>query len=184
MHRMLESLKIASPVRKRNCSTRSHSAGTTLDCYGSKPGPAPGADTKCARIGGQKRVLISFTIESINTDVSETRTTTGRRIQLLLAHFDLNQSVGKPLLRHLKLNARDKNSVFSKTFSFLYVIIFYLISPYFILFYYHFYGVNQFTLHSSAIAQIFLPHIYNHVPLCNFSLYLKKAGLASRNIVY
>ena len=54
MHRMLESLKIASPVRKRNCSTRSHSAGTTLDCYGSKPGPAPGADTKCARIGGQE----------------------------------------------------------------------------------------------------------------------------------
>ena len=32
--------------------------------------------------------------------------------------------------------------------------IFYLISPYFILFYYHFYVVNTFTLHTFAIAQI------------------------------
>ena len=34
------------------------------------------------------------------------------------------------------------------------------------------------------LRKYFLPHIYKHVPLCNFSLYLKKAGLASRNIVH
>ena len=31
------------------------------------------------------------------------------------------------------------------------------------------------------LRKYFLPHIYKHLPLCNFSLYLKKAGLASRN---
>ena len=53
------------------------------------------------------------------------------------------------------------------------------------LFHYHFYVVNHFNLRSSAIAQIFVTtYIYKHVPFCNFSLYLKKAGLASRNIVH
>ena len=34
------------------------------------------------------------------------------------------------------------------------------------------------------LRKYLLPHIYKHVPFCNFSLYLKKAGLASRNIVH
>ena len=35
---------------------------------------------------------------------------TGRRIQLLLARFDLNQSTGQYLFWHFKLNATDKHS--------------------------------------------------------------------------
>ena len=42
--------------RKRNRSTCSHCAGTTLDRYGSKTVPAPGADTKLAWIGGPKPI--------------------------------------------------------------------------------------------------------------------------------
>ena len=34
------------------------------------------------------------------------------------------------------------------------------------------------------LRKYLLPHIYKHMPFCNFSLYLKKAGLASRNIVH
>ena len=35
---------------------------------------------------------------------------TGRRIQLLLAQFDLNQSIGQHLFWHFKLNVTDKHS--------------------------------------------------------------------------
>ena len=35
---------------------------------------------------------------------------TGRRIQLLLARFDLNQSIGQHLFWHFKLNGTDKHS--------------------------------------------------------------------------
>ena len=39
-------------------------------------------------------------VAPLNTDVFETRTVTGRRMHLLLARFDLNQSIGKPLFLH------------------------------------------------------------------------------------
>ena len=52
-------------------------------------------------------------IESLSKDVFETRTAAGRRMQLLWARSDLNQSVGKPLFKHFKLNATDKRSVAS-----------------------------------------------------------------------
>ena len=52
-------------------------------------------------------------LESLSTDVFEMWMATGRRMQLLLAHFDFNQSVGKPWFKHSKFNVTDKNSVAS-----------------------------------------------------------------------
>ena len=53
--------------------------------------------------------VLSWTLESSSTDVFETRTGAGRRMQLLLARFDLNQSVGKLYFKNFKLNATDEN---------------------------------------------------------------------------
>ena len=49
-------------------------------------------------------------------------------------------------------------------------------------FLYLLYTVNQFSFtHFRYCVSIFS---YKHMPQCKFSLYLKKAGLASRNIVH
>ena len=48
---------------------------------------------------------------SLSTDVFETRTATGSRMQLLLAHFDHHQSIGKPLFYHFELNATDEKVI-------------------------------------------------------------------------
>ena len=50
-----------------------------------------------------------------------------------------------------------------------------------ILIYYHF-MLSIYVV--PLLRKYFLPHIYKHLPFCNFSLYLKKAGLVSRNIVH
>ena len=56
-----------------------------------------------------------------------------------------------------------------------------------IYFYYYFISlnllctVNQFSTHFRYCVSTFS---YKHMPQCKFSLYLKKAGLASRNIVH
>ena len=62
--------------------------------------------------------------------------------------------------------------------------IFYLISPHVICFTIIFMLSIILIYVVPLLSKYFLPHIYKHVPLCNFSLYLKKAGLASRNIVH
>ena len=53
-------------------------------------------------------------VAPLNTDVFETRTVTGRRMHLLLARFDRNQSIEKPLFykhENFELNAIDENFV-------------------------------------------------------------------------
>ena len=50
---------------------------------------------------------------SLSNNFFETRQATGRRFQLFLARCDLNQSVGKLLIKQFKLNAKDKRSVTS-----------------------------------------------------------------------
>ena len=61
--------------------------------------------------------------------------------------------------------------------------IFNLISPYVICFTIIFMLSIILIYVVPLLRKYLLPHIYKHVPFCNFSLYLKKAGLASRNIV-
>ena len=41
--------------------------------------------------------LVITILRNLSTNVFETRTVTGRRRQLLLTHFDLNQLAGMPL---------------------------------------------------------------------------------------
>ena len=69
-----------------------------------------------------------------------------------------------------------------------YVILLLLYLYFNIFFYYYFislyllYTVNQFSFtHFRYCVSTFS---YKHMPQCKFSLYLKKAGLASRNIVH
>ena len=53
-------------------------------------------------------------LENLSTDVYETQTVTGRRRQKLLARFDHNQSIGKPVFYHFKIiNATDEKSTTS-----------------------------------------------------------------------
>ena len=76
----------------------------------------------------------------------------------------------------------------TSSFPFCFNIFLFLLYPHFNIllllsyFLYLLYTVNQFSFtHFRYCVSIFS---YKHMPQCKFSLYLKKAGLASRNIVH
>lgn len=56
---------------------------------------------------------ISFVARELERFVFETRTTTGRRIKLTLAHFDANVSTVRWSVKHFKQNRADLKRVMS-----------------------------------------------------------------------
>ena len=96
-------------------------------------------------------------------------------------------SKGRTLLPH-GLNIREEpysKSLFPFVLIYIFLLLLYLYFNILLLlsyFLYLLYTVNQFSFtHFRYCVSTFS---YKHMPQCKFSLYLKKAGLASRNIVH
>lgn len=58
-------------------------------------------------------INLSILLENLSSRDFETRTATGRRIKLILAHFDNNVSAMRSSFLHFKPNFADKKGVVS-----------------------------------------------------------------------